>query len=224
VSWIPLALWGGLVGLDATAFPQAMISRPIVAGSVAGLIVGAPAEGALIGVLLEFFSLATLPIGAARYPEPGTASVAAAGAYAYAAGPGSDAGLLFLAVVLGLVWERVSGASVEVVRRGAEWLAFGRDALVEVAPGRLEFRHLAAMAIDCVRGAASAVAGAALGAALLGAVRPHWGVPESWVLGTLGVAGTMMLAATVPFFGGWRERRVALALGIGCGLLLLLAR
>lgn len=32
MNWFLLALLGGFVGLDGTSFPQAMFSRPIVAG------------------------------------------------------------------------------------------------------------------------------------------------------------------------------------------------
>ena len=35
-----LLLWGTLVGLDLVSVPQAMISRPLVAGTVAGWLVG----------------------------------------------------------------------------------------------------------------------------------------------------------------------------------------
>ena len=33
---VPLLVWGSLVGLDLVSVPQAMISRPLVAGTVAG--------------------------------------------------------------------------------------------------------------------------------------------------------------------------------------------
>ena len=37
---IPLALLGALLGLDVVSFPQAMISRPIAAATLAGALVG----------------------------------------------------------------------------------------------------------------------------------------------------------------------------------------
>ena len=51
------ALLGGLIGLDVVSFPQAMISRPIVAATLAGAFVGNAAAGALIGVVLELIAL-----------------------------------------------------------------------------------------------------------------------------------------------------------------------
>ena len=74
--WL-LALWGVLVGLDMTSVAQTMFSRPLVAGTVAGTIVGDPASGLMMGVLLEFFALEVLPVGASRYPDYGLGSVAA---------------------------------------------------------------------------------------------------------------------------------------------------
>ena len=79
-----LAIIGGIVGLDATSFPQAMLSRPLVAGALAGLVFHRPLEGMLIGAVIEIFDLSNLPIGAARYPDSGTATVAGVGAFGMA--------------------------------------------------------------------------------------------------------------------------------------------
>ena len=42
VTLLPLALLGGMLGLDVVSFPQAMISRPLVAATLAGALVGDP--------------------------------------------------------------------------------------------------------------------------------------------------------------------------------------
>ena len=76
-----IALIGGMVGLDATSFPQAMISRPLVAASLTGMLLGHPVAGIALGAVLETFALVVLPVGAARYPETGTAAVSAAAAF-----------------------------------------------------------------------------------------------------------------------------------------------
>src|SRR5687767_15880923 len=117
MSWISLALVGGVVGLDATSFPQAMLSRPLIAATLAGWVFGRPGAGLLIGALIELFSLVILPFGAARYPESGTAAAAAAAAYAATDPTGPTEPLLLLAVVFALAWEHVAGASVIFVRR-----------------------------------------------------------------------------------------------------------
>jgi PTS system mannose-specific IIC component len=54
---LPLALLGGVLGLDVVSFPQAMVSRPIVAATVAGALVGAPAAWLLLGATLELVAI-----------------------------------------------------------------------------------------------------------------------------------------------------------------------
>src|SRR5204863_7725987 len=71
----PIALLGALLGLDVVSFPQMMISRPIVAATLAGALIDNAPAGLLIGVVLEMIALDTLPFGASRYPEWGSAAV-----------------------------------------------------------------------------------------------------------------------------------------------------
>ncbi len=75
IDLLPFVLLGAVLGLDVVSFPQAMISRPIVAATLAGAFAGAPAAGLVVGVALECLALETLPFGASRYPEWGSASV-----------------------------------------------------------------------------------------------------------------------------------------------------
>ncbi|WP_396215715.1 PTS sugar transporter subunit IIC, partial [Gemmatimonas sp.] len=77
VSVIPIALLAGVVGLDVVSFPQAMISRPIVGATLGGAFLGAPEAGLVCGTALECLALESLPVGASRYPEWGSASVVA---------------------------------------------------------------------------------------------------------------------------------------------------
>ncbi|MFW6331444.1 MAG: PTS sugar transporter subunit IIC, partial [Gemmatimonadota bacterium] len=115
-EWLAVALLGALVGLDTTSFAQIMISRPVVAGALAGAVFGRPVEGVMLGFLLEAFALVTLPIGASRYPESGTAAVAATAALmGTVAGP--DPGTLVLALAFALGWERLAGETVVLLRR-----------------------------------------------------------------------------------------------------------
>lgn len=170
--WLQVALLAGVIGLDSTAFPQVMISRPIVAGALTGLLFGRPAEGVMLGALLEVFHLATLPIGAARYPEAGTANVSGVAAYMFAT-PALDVPALFLAGVFALAWERIAGGSVVVLRRANERLIV--DAAAVADPARLiERNHLLALVLDFLRGAIVTTVGALAGAALLLAFAPFW--------------------------------------------------
>ena len=86
-----LLLWGTVVGLDLVSVPQMMIARPLVAGTVAGLLVGDPETGLRLGVVFELFQFDILPVGAARYPEYGPPTVAAVAAVRWLAGGGEEA-------------------------------------------------------------------------------------------------------------------------------------
>ncbi|MBN1481187.1 PTS sugar transporter subunit IIC [candidate division KSB1 bacterium] len=72
------SLWGGVVALDTTALMQIMISRPIVACSVIGLILGNFPLGFLIGILSELLYVSELPVGAAKFAEGNVGATAAA--------------------------------------------------------------------------------------------------------------------------------------------------
>jgi mannose/fructose/N-acetylgalactosamine-specific phosphotransferase system component IIC len=93
-----LLAWGIVAGLDLVSVLQAMVARPLVSGTVAGAILGTPAAGVLVGMVLELYALEVIPVGGARYPDFGPAAVAGAAAAAQAPpgqiGPGIAIGLL----------------------------------------------------------------------------------------------------------------------------------
>ncbi|HVP60075.1 MAG TPA: PTS sugar transporter subunit IIC [Myxococcaceae bacterium] len=85
VGWSHLALagaWGTLVSLERRAFLQAMFSRPLVAATGMGLLLGQLQTGLYLGMILELFYLGTASLGAAL-PENDT--LAASGTTAAAA-------------------------------------------------------------------------------------------------------------------------------------------
>lgn len=55
----------GTLAVERKAFLQAMISRPLVAGTLLGLCLGRPAEGLAVGAGLELFYLGSVSLGAA---------------------------------------------------------------------------------------------------------------------------------------------------------------
>jgi mannose/fructose/N-acetylgalactosamine-specific phosphotransferase system component IIC len=61
-------LWGGVVAVDTAAFLQVLVSQPLVAGSVVGLVWGRVDVGLEMGALLQLFALNVLPVGG-RTPE-----------------------------------------------------------------------------------------------------------------------------------------------------------
>lgn len=217
MSWLVTGILGGFVGLDASSFPQVMISRPLVAGVLTGVLSGRPAEGLALGFLVEVFALITLPIGAARYPESGTATVAATAAYIAATPPGLDPGSLLLALAFALAWERIGGATVVLLRR-----ANGRMLISggPVASGALERRHLGAMTLDFVRAGLVALTGGLIGYGLLTVLVPFWTLPRTQTLAVLCIAAAGMLGTAVPLFGAGPRARAALIAGVVVGVTL----
>lgn len=216
-TWLTVAVVGGLVGLDTTSCPQIMISRPLVAGTLTGALLGSPVSGLTVGFVMEAFALLTLPVGAARYPEAGTATVAAVGG-GVAFAPGSFApGVLALAIAFALAWEWVGGETVVLLRR-----TNGKLLLEEtgVSGRQLERRHLTAMTLDFVRGAAVATTGGLLVAILLHLAAPVWALPAGVTMAVLAVLTAGMVGTAVPLFGGIRVRRFALLAGLGTGLVM----
>lgn len=215
--WLLLALLGGVVALDATSLGQLMLSRPLVAATLAGWAVGAPAQGALVGVVLEVLHLGVLPVGAARYPEPGPPAVAAGAVWPLSDGSGE---VLVLVVLFALAWEWLCGISVQRLRQFNTRFSVS-ETTTDVDPAALERRHLAAMAADLVRGVALTAAGIGLLGSVVGLLPP--GAPAErlgpLVVGAVTAAG---LAAALRSFG---LRRVPLFLaGAAGGAALLVLR
>jgi mannose/fructose/N-acetylgalactosamine-specific phosphotransferase system component IIC len=219
MTWLYVALLGGMVGLDGTSFPQVMISRPLVAGALTGLIFGRPVEGLAAGLVLEAFALTTLPIGAARYPEAGTAVVAATAALLAATPGGMEPGYLALALAFALGWERLAALTVVLQRRANGRMLIRSGAM---AAEKLERRHLAAMTLDFTRGAVVSVGGGLLGFALLGLLGPYWGLPAGLTAALLLAITAAMIGTAIALFGGLRSRLVAVVGGLAVGLLALL--
>jgi len=101
-----LAALAGLLALDASAVAQTMVSQPVVAGALAGLVCGEPGLGALAGVVLQLVWLGALPVGAAGFPDAATGTVAGVGSACLAMRAGAGPGLalpvgLAVALVVG---------------------------------------------------------------------------------------------------------------------------
>jgi mannose/fructose/N-acetylgalactosamine-specific phosphotransferase system component IIC len=74
-----LALTAGALALDTTAAFQIMLSQPLMAGSIAGVIVGDPALGAAVGATLQLIWVGVLPVGAAPFPDAAPATIVGVG-------------------------------------------------------------------------------------------------------------------------------------------------
>lgn len=154
-SWLLLILAGAFLGLDAVSWPQVMISRPLVSGTVGGLFFGDAAAGFLVGAWLELLSLRHPPYGAARYPDTGPAGLVAGGGYAAAGGSGFLP--LLAAVLCGWAVGWTGSRSMQLIR----WLngrLVGDPETLASRPDRLRRRHRWAVRLDGLRAAAVTMA------------------------------------------------------------------
>lgn len=148
---LPVALLGGLLGLDMVSFPQAMLSRPLVSATVTGAFVGRPGGGLLVGVVLELIALETLPFGASRYAEWGTAG--AVGGAVFAGQPILSAGALTVATFAALATAVFSSRSMVWVRDwNARMAARLRPALDSGDASAVSALQLRGLASDFLRG------------------------------------------------------------------------
>jgi mannose/fructose/N-acetylgalactosamine-specific phosphotransferase system component IIC len=170
LSTLLLVGWGTLVAMDLVSVPQAMIARPLVAGAVAGAIMGDLDAGLRLGVLFELFALDVLPVGAVRYPDYGPATVvatalAADAPWQFALGVSAALGLV-LAVVGGLSLQLVRRLNARAIQRRAAALAAGESAAIR----RLQYGGLLR---DALRGAALTAGGLAVAWVIDAKVRPN---------------------------------------------------
>ena len=171
---LPIALLGALLGLDVVSFPQAMISRPIVAATLAGAFIGNPPAGLLIGVVLEMIALDTLPFGASRYPEWGSAGVV--GGALFAAQPPGMPGALPACLLAALLTASISGWSMVVLRRLiATRLERTRDKMEEGSRDALLSLHISGMSMDLLRGGLVTITAMMVFAPLVRAIVAIWG-------------------------------------------------
>jgi PTS system mannose-specific IIC component len=149
-SALLLVIWGTIVGLDLVSVPQAMVARPVVAGTVAGWLAGDVDAGLRLGVLFELFALDVLPVGAVRYPDYGPATVVAvalASDSPWQISLGFSAALgLALAVLGGFGLQLVRRANARAIQHRAAALAAGESSAIR----RLQYGSLLR---DAARGA-----------------------------------------------------------------------
>lgn len=154
-GWLYVVAAAGLAGMDAGSWPQAMVSRPVVAGLVGGWLAGDPGSGLLVGGVLELLFLRHQPYGGARCPDAGPAAVVAGAAYA-----GAGSGHVWaLAAAAGAGWALawIGAWTVRWHRRlAAGWFSEPDELAGE--PARLEGRQRLLVAADFVRAAALGLA------------------------------------------------------------------
>ena len=222
--FVLITVLGALCALDTVSVLQAMVSRPIVSATIAGAALGRAEDGIVIGAVLELFALETLPFGASRYPEWGSAGVVAGATYVNG-GPGL-AGALALATLAGLATAALGSASMIWHRRFVGRIATRLRGEIDAGSGRAVARlHAAGIASDLWRGAFVTALALAVSLMLTGRLLAAWrlgyGPSVAWPV-TLGAA-----AAGAAVFGAARMVPRALwyfAGGAAVGLGLVIAR
>jgi mannose/fructose/N-acetylgalactosamine-specific phosphotransferase system component IIC len=188
---IPLALLGAVLGLDVVSFPQAMIARPIVSSTVAGAFIGHTEAGLLIGVMLELIALDTLPFGASRYPEWGSAGVV--GGALYAAQPAGLPGALPASILAALLTASISGASMVALRRLiAGRLERSRDQIEDGSRSALFALHVWGMTLDLLRGALVTTLAMLIFSPLVKAIVATWGSESAYARAVAVVVAAMV--------------------------------
>lgn len=218
-TWILVTALGTLLGLDAISWPQAMISRPIVAATLGGSLFGAPASGFLAGAWLELVAGRHPPMGAARYPETGPSALIAGAAFAL-----SDTHSLLPLVAAVLTGWTIGWVGMHAIALLRVWNArlIGDPEVTRGEAAEIARRHRLGIRLD---GARAALLTGTLFVPAVIAVRwlETWGadpVPATApvALAVLGLAALGGVAARV--LGGRRQAWPAFVAGGLVGLLL----
>ena len=195
---LPIGLLGAVLGLDVVSFPQAMVSRPIVAATLGGAFIGNPPAGLLIGVVLEMIALDTLPFGASRDPEWGSAGVV--GGSLFASQHAGMPGALPASLLAALLTASISGWSMVMLRRLiASRLERSRDQLEAGSRDALLSLHLSGMSLDLLRAALVTIVAMIIFAPLVKAIVAVWGSESA-----ASHAVVVVVAAVVALAALWK--------------------
>jgi mannose/fructose/N-acetylgalactosamine-specific phosphotransferase system component IIC len=224
LNLIPIALLGGVLGLDVVSFPQAMISRPLVAATLGGALIGQASSGLLLGAALELIALETLPFGASRYPEWGSASVV--GGAIFASHPYHHAGALTVAMLCALAATWFGGWTMVKLRQLNAFWARRRQAGLEAgARGSVMSVQLFGLTADLARGMLLSALAYALLAPLSGYAIAGWTldarVSQAFVVAT---AASVAGGAAWKLFHSTAGARWFFIGGLAFGLFLLFVR
>ena len=223
LALLPLALLGAVLGLDTVSFPQAMLSRPLVAATLGGTLAGSPSGGLLVGAALELIALETLPFGASRYPEWGSAS--AVGGALFASSPTPPAGAMSLAVIAAVATAWIGGWSMVAMRQVIARIAHRSQSALEAgARGSVIGLQLKGLTADLARGFVLTLVAAAIFAPLTRASLALWTL-DARVSRAIAVAIAASVAggAAWKLFHGSMPARWAFLSGLVAGFTLLAA-
>lgn len=223
---LPLALLGAVLGLDVVSFPQAMISRPLVAATVAASFLGHPERGLLVGVTLELIALETLPFGASRYPEWGSASVVGGALYAVNGPPSGGYGALAVSVLSALATAWLGGNSMVWLRRlNARWARARLEGVERGSARTVMGLQVAGLSADLARGALLTGLALAVLRPLASLALTHWGARADISRAfAVGVAATVAAGAAWKLFHPTKGARWYFVSGLALGFAVLALR
>lgn len=221
---LPVTLLGAVLGLDTVSFPQAMLSRPLVAATLGGALVGSPLSGVILGATLELIALETLPFGASRYPEWGSAS--ALGGVLFASSTQPPAGAMTLALLAALATAWIGGWTMVRLRQlNARWATRAKAGLDAGARGTVIGLQLKGLTADLVRGALLTAIAYAAFAPLREATLALWSVDARVSRAiAVGTATSVAAAAAWKLFHGNMDARWFFGAGLVMGLALMVFR
>lgn len=221
---LPIVLLGAIAGLDTVSFPQMMLSRPLVAATAGGALLGSPLEGLLVGATLELIAHETLPFGASRYPEWGSASVVAGALVAGSPEPLPGSITVALIAALSTAW--VGGWTMVKLRQlNATWATRSRDALDAGARGTVIGLQLRGLTADLVRAALLTVVALVVFEPLHRAIVALWTVDARISRAfTVAVATSVAVAASWKLYHGNPRARWMFAAGLTVGLIVVVTR
>jgi mannose/fructose/N-acetylgalactosamine-specific phosphotransferase system component IIC len=216
-----LVVAGAVLALDHAAWPSLLLAQPLVAGALAGAVLGQPQAGLAAGAVVQLLSLKVQPVGGVAVPEAWLGGLAAA----LCAPPDVmlrgnawlDDGRLAPAAAIGVLAMWLGRAALGLQRRLQSRLAAGVAA--RVARGDLACvarAHATGLVLHAGRGAV-------LVTIVLVAARPCAATLAA--AGVTGPAGRLALAvgaATLGYEALRRRRALALCIGAAVGLLVAL--
>jgi PTS system mannose-specific IIC component len=219
-----LVLLGAVLGLDVVSFPQAQWSRPLVAATLAGALMGQAMNGLLLGAAVELIALETLPVGASRYPEWGSAAVVGGALFARVGGQGPGAVSLAVLATLATAW--VGGWTMVLLRRLNGVVARrARPALARGSRQAVAGVQLFGLAADFVRGGLLTLAAFAVFHPVMEASIALWGSdPRISRAVVVGLCTAVAAAAVWKLFHGTDYARLLFIGGLVGGLSLLALR
>jgi PTS system mannose-specific IIC component len=218
VTFLAVILLGAICGLDVVSFPQIMISRPIVASTASAALVGRPAAGLVLGAVLELMALDTLPFGASRYPEWGSAAVV--GGALSAMLPRGTPGAIPAGLLAALATAGIGQWSMSLLRRRNAQSTRAAWAAIDAGSGEaLVGLQLRGLTTDLVRAGALTAAALVAFRPAVTAIVGAWTVDVrvSHALAT-GVAAMLAVGALWNAFRSTRGTLWAFGVGLLAGL------